>query len=84
MALLESTLDPVALGRARALLKPPMRRESILPVMGAAALAAVSALVLAYSMLLVPPASPGRVSRAAVSEPPARILVTEQPAANTP
>ena len=47
----ESSLDA-----ARARLATPRRREAVLPVLGAAALAAVSALALAASVILGPPA----------------------------
>ena len=55
MERLESTLDSAALGRARALLKAPLRTESLWPPALAAALAAFSALALAATVILAPP-----------------------------
>jgi len=50
-----STIDPEAMAEARALLAPPLRRERIWPVLGAAGLLAVSALVFATAMVTAPP-----------------------------
>lgn len=60
MSLLDSPLDPAALGRARALLKPPVRRENPLAAVAAAALFALSALTLAVVVILVPPVIHGK------------------------
>ena len=43
------------MARARALLEPPRRPERVWPVLGAAALLAVSALTFATAMILAPP-----------------------------
>ena len=50
-----SVLDPDAMAEARALLAPPKRVERIWPVLGAAALLALSALVFATAMITAPP-----------------------------
>jgi len=50
-----SALDPDALARAKALLERPTRPERLWPVIGAAALLAVSAVVFATAMVLAPP-----------------------------
>lgn len=52
---LESTLDSAALGRARALLKPPLPSTSLWPAAIGAAMAAISALALAVTVVIVPP-----------------------------
>ena len=49
-----SAIDPAAMARARGLLKPPVRRERIWPVLTAAFVLAVSALAFATSMILAP------------------------------
>ena len=57
---LDSTLDAAALGRARALLKPPVKTTSLAPLVLASAFAAATALTLAVTVLMVPPVlSPG-------------------------
>jgi hypothetical protein len=48
-------LDPAALAQARTLVARPERRERIWPVLGAAALLALSALTFATAMILAPP-----------------------------
>ena len=55
MATAASALDYAALARARGLLKPPLRRERVWPVLAAAAALAVSALSLATAMVMAPP-----------------------------
>ena len=59
-----SALDPKAMAEARALLAPPRRRERIWPVLGAAALLAVSALVFATAMITAPPLTSEHAVRA--------------------
>ena len=51
----DSALDHVAIGRARALLKPPIERERLWPALAAALFAAVSALAFATAMVMAPP-----------------------------
>jgi len=51
----DSTLDNVALGRARALLRAPEPRQRMWPVLAAAAFAAISALAFATAMVMAPP-----------------------------
>jgi hypothetical protein len=55
MEISDSILDRVALGRARALIRPPERRERMGTVLIAAAFAAVSALAFATAMVMAPP-----------------------------
>jgi hypothetical protein len=55
MDLTDSCLDSVAMGRARALLRAPMPRERIWPVVAAAGFAAISALAFAVAMIMAPP-----------------------------
>ena len=62
MERLESTLDSAALGRARALLKAPLPSASLWPPTLAAALAALSALALAVTVILGPPVLSGAPS----------------------
>jgi hypothetical protein len=50
-----SALDPAALAQAKALLARPQCRERIWPVLGAAAVLALSALTFATAMILAPP-----------------------------
>ena len=49
------SFSPVALGLARAKLKPPIDRRSVWPLVGAAGLAASAALCLAAAVILGPP-----------------------------
>jgi hypothetical protein len=58
MPTLDSPVDRAALGRARALLKPPVARENGLGAVAAAAFFTISALSLAMVTLMVPPALP--------------------------
>jgi hypothetical protein len=55
MTAADSALDPQQMARARGLLKAPGRRERLWPVLGAAALFAISALAFATAMVLAPP-----------------------------
>ena len=50
-----TALDPDAIARAKALLEPAQKRERMWPVLGAAGLLAVSALVFATAMITAPP-----------------------------
>jgi hypothetical protein len=70
---LDSTLDTAAIGRARALLKPPLRTESLGPSVAAAAFAAAAALALAFSVVMAPPViSPGTRGELPSQTPPER------------
>ena len=55
MDLSDSCLDSVAIGRVRALLRPPTRRERVWPTVAAAGFAAISALAFAVAMVMAPP-----------------------------
>jgi hypothetical protein len=55
MSFTESALDPEAMTRARTLLETPKPRERLWPVLGAAALLALSALAFATAMIMAPP-----------------------------
>ena len=55
MTTLDSPVDKVALGRARALLKPPVPRDPAIAAVAAAAFFAVTALSLAVVVIMVPP-----------------------------
>jgi hypothetical protein len=55
MDLTDSSLDSVAIGRVRALLRPPTRRERVWPTMAAAGFAALSAMAFAVAMVMAPP-----------------------------
>ena len=55
MAISDSTLDVAAVSRARALLASPRRLEPVWPILTAAALLALSALVFATAMIVSPP-----------------------------
>lgn len=52
----DSALDTAALAYARALLRKPMRRQKMGPVLAAAAFAALSAVTFAAVMIIAPPA----------------------------
>jgi hypothetical protein len=52
----DSALDTAALAYARALLRKPMRRQKMGPVLAAAAFAALSAVTFATVMVMAPPA----------------------------
>ncbi|WP_304171014.1 hypothetical protein [Phenylobacterium aquaticum] len=51
----DSALETAALGRARALLATPLPKDSVWPVLCAAAFAASTALMLATAMIMAPP-----------------------------
>ena len=55
MAAAETSLDPEAMARARALVTPASPKERMWPVVAAAALAALAALSFATAMILAPP-----------------------------
>jgi hypothetical protein len=55
MAESTSSLDPIAMAHARALLARPVRPQRIWPVLAAAGFLAVSALAFATAMILAPP-----------------------------
>lgn len=52
----DSALDTAALAYARALLRTPLRRQKMAPVLAAAAFAALSAMTFAVVMVMAPPA----------------------------
>lgn len=56
MKLADSALDVAAVAYARALLRRPMRRQRMGPVLAAAAFAALSAITFATVMIMAPPA----------------------------
>ena len=51
----DSCLDSAAMGKARALLRAPTRRERVWPTVAAAGFAAFSALAFAVAMVMAPP-----------------------------
>ena len=51
----DSALDSAAIAYARALLRKPMRRQKMGPVLAAAAFAALSAITFATVMVIAPP-----------------------------
>jgi hypothetical protein len=51
----DSTIDPAAMGRARALLKPPVRNDNPAAVVAAAAFFALTSLGVAVTVISVPP-----------------------------
>ena len=55
MSVHDSALDPGALAFARALLKPPLKRETLWSPLLASAFAALAALALAFATLTAPP-----------------------------
>jgi hypothetical protein len=55
MPRLDSPVDKAALGRARALLKPPVPRDPGLAAVAAAAFFAIAALSFAMVTIMVPP-----------------------------
>ena len=63
MTATDSALDAEQIARARALLDPPKRPERMWPVLGAAALLAVSALTFATAMILAPPLASEHVAQ---------------------
>lgn len=54
MWLADSTLDPLAMARARRLLATPVRRERAWPALAAAGFAAAGAMVLATATIFLP------------------------------
>jgi hypothetical protein len=62
----ESALDRQELARARALLRAPQVKASPWPALGAAALMAMSALMLATAMIMSPPTTVTAPARAGV------------------
>lgn len=78
MAVADSALDREALAYARALLKPPLVRESPWPVLGAASLCAIAALGFAYAMIVAPPTTK---SHLVIEEAPAATVATAEPTA---
>ena len=55
MSTADSALDSAAIAYARALLRKPMRRQKMGPVLAAAAFAALSAITFATVMVIAPP-----------------------------
>jgi hypothetical protein len=55
MAMNDSALNPEATARIRTLLAPQGKKERMWPVLGAALLAAISALAFATAMIMAPP-----------------------------
>ena len=55
MSLADSSVDPVAVGRVRALLRSPTRRENPAAAMAAGAFFMLTALCLAVAVISVPP-----------------------------
>jgi hypothetical protein len=51
----DSALDPVALGRVRALIRPTQPPRRLWPPLAAATFAAISALAFATAMITAPP-----------------------------
>jgi len=64
-----SVLDPGATAEARALLAPPRRPERLWPVLGAAGLLALSALVFAAAMITAPPLTGDHVTQDPAAKP---------------
>lgn len=62
MAHADSAVDHEALAYARALLKPPLEKDGVLPALGAALFAAVSALAFAVAMVAAPPVTTSRLA----------------------
>ena len=70
MATLDSLLDADAMAEARALLAPATPRERLWPVLGAAGLLALSALVFAAAMITAPPLTGDHVTQDPAAKPP--------------
>ena len=62
MATTDSVLDREALAYARALLKPPLKRENLLGALGAALFAAIAALGFAVAMVMAPPVTTSKLA----------------------
>ena len=60
MSMFDSPVDRTALGRARALLKPPVTRDNPAAVIAAAAFFAVAGLGVAVAMITAPPGIHGK------------------------
>jgi len=67
----DSALDTAALAYARALLRKPMRRQKMGPVLAAAAFAALSAVTFATVMVIAPPAVVQHLPSERLGDPPA-------------
>ncbi|MGZ6040426.1 MAG: hypothetical protein ACXWKR_17285 [Phenylobacterium sp.] len=63
MAKTLSALDTEAMERARALLQRPDKPQRVWPVLGAAALLAVSAIAFATAMIMAPPLTSEHIAR---------------------
>ena len=71
MDLNDSCLDSVAVGRIRALVRPPIPRERVWPTVAAAGFAAVSAMAFAVAMIMAPPTLTRHVAiEGSISAPP--------------
>ena len=64
MASTDSALDADQIALARDLLRPPVQTEQIWPALGAAAFAAIAALLLATAMIMAPPVTTSHLSAA--------------------
>jgi hypothetical protein len=65
MAMNDSALNPEETARIRALLTAKVRKERMWPLLGAALLAAVSALAFATAMIVAPPVTSQHVVQSA-------------------
>jgi hypothetical protein len=65
MAMNDSALNPAETARIRALLTPRRKKERMWPLLGAALLAAVSALAFAAAMIVAPPVTSQHVVQSA-------------------
>ena len=65
MAMNDSALNPEETARIRALLTPKAKKERMWPLLGAAFLAAVSALAFAAAMIVAPPVTSQHVVQSA-------------------
>ena len=65
MAMSDSAISPEATARIRALLAPRAKTERMWPMLGAAFLAAVSALAFATAMIVAPPVTSQHVVQSA-------------------
>jgi hypothetical protein len=55
MSMGDSALDPREVARARALLKPPVRKDPMWPALLAATALAITSVIFATAMVLAPP-----------------------------
>ncbi|MDP1631466.1 MAG: hypothetical protein Q8L66_08615 [Caulobacter sp.] len=76
MAIADSAIDHEALAYVRALLKPPLVRESVWATLAAALFAAISALAFAFAFAMVM-APPVTTSRLALEPSSSEILLPE-------